>query len=164
MTRRSLAVAAVAIASGVASAAARPPKPRIEQLSWLAGCWEARSPQRTVEEHWLSPRGGTMLGTGRTVRDGRTVEYEFVLLREDNGELAYEAHPSGQPSAVFRTSAIDDAAVVFENAEHDFPQRVGYEIRGADSLLAWIDGKQNGQSRRIEFPYTRVPCAAAEPR
>ena len=100
-----------------------------------------------------------MLGTGRTVRDGKTVEYEFVVVREENGQLAYEAHPSGQPSAVFRASAVDAARVVFENPEHDFPQRVGYERRGADSVLAWIDGKQNGESRRIEFPYTRVPCS-----
>jgi Domain of unknown function (DUF6265) len=102
-----------------------------------------------------------MLGTGRTVRDGRTVEYKFVILREDNGQLAYETHPSGQPSAVFRAGAIDDDRVVFENAEHDFPQRVGYERRAGDSLLAWVDGKHNGQSRRIEFPYSRVPCATA---
>ena len=41
---------------------------RIEQVGWLTGCWEMSSPQRTIEEHWLPPRGGTMLGIGRTVQ------------------------------------------------------------------------------------------------
>ena len=58
---------------------------RIEQVGWLTGCWETSSPQRTIEEHWLPPRGGTMLGMGRTVRDGRTVEYESIVIRIENG-------------------------------------------------------------------------------
>jgi hypothetical protein len=68
----------------------------------------------------MAPRGGTMIGMGRTVRDGRTTEYELVVLKEQDGRLAYEAHPSGQPSAVFLSREITGSSVVFENAEHDF--------------------------------------------
>jgi hypothetical protein len=99
-----------------------------------------------------------MLGTGRTVRDGRTTEYEFVVLSVKDGRLAYEAHPSQQPSAVFLSTEATDARVVFENPDHDFPQRVGYERQGVDGLLAWIEGSQNGRTRRVEFPYRRVAC------
>ena len=130
----------------------------VDRLAWLSGCWEATSAQRTVEERWMAPRGGTMLGTGRTVRDGRTVEYEFIVLREQDGRLAYEAHPSGQDSAVFLSRDANGDGAVFENPQHDFPQRVGYERRGSDGLLAWVEGTRNGQVRRIEFPYTRVSC------
>lgn len=130
----------------------------VERVEWLTGCWETASPQRTIEEHWLPPRGGTMIGVGRTVREGRTTEYELVVLRPQDGRLAYEAHPSGQASAVFLSKTLTDSSVVFENAEHDFPQRVGYERRGADSLLAWIEGSKGRQTRRVEFPYRRAPC------
>jgi hypothetical protein len=99
-----------------------------------------------------------MLGTGRTVRDGRTTEYEFVVLKEQDGRLAYEAHPSQQAGAVFLSREVTEARVVFENPDHDFPQRVGYEKQGADSLLAWIEGSQNGRTRRVDFPYRRVAC------
>ena len=51
-----------------------------------------------------------------------------------------------------------DAKVVFENAAHDFPQRVGYESTGADQLLKWVEGSVNGRERRIEFAYRRVAC------
>ncbi len=127
------------------------------------------SSDRVVEEHWMSPRGGTMLALGRTTKGGALVEHEFVVLRERGDQLAYEAHPSGQPPAVFLsrpqtrqtgTSAPSVDNVVFENLEHDFPQRVGYERTGADTLLAWIEGTRNGQIRRIEFPYRRSACPA----
>ena len=105
-----------------------------------------------------------MLSMGRTVRDGKLVEYESVVLREQVGQLAYEAHPSGQPSAVFMASKVDGSTVIFENPAHDYPQRVGY-TRNGDSLLAWIDGTANGKTRRVEFPYRRVACGAStEPR
>ena len=132
--------------------------PLVERLAWLQGCWEIVSPQRTVEEQWMAPRGGIMIGMGRTVRDGRLVEYETVVIREEGNQLAYEAHPSGQAPAVFLANAVTDSMVVFENPKHDFPQKVGYQRDGADTLLAWIEGTDKGQTRRIEFPYRRAMC------
>ena len=48
--------------------------------------------------------------------------------------------------------------VVFENPQHDFPQKVGYQRTNPDTLLAWIEGSEKGQVRRIEFPYRRLAC------
>ena len=57
------------------SASASPRADGIERLAWLQGCWEMVSPQRIVEEQWMSPRGGSMLGMSRTVRGDALVEY-----------------------------------------------------------------------------------------
>lgn len=130
----------------------------IARVAWLQGCWELASPQRTVEEHWMAPRGKTMIGTGRTVRGDQLIEYELVILREQGDKLAYEAHPSGQPTAVFLSTTISETTVIFENAEHDFPQKVGYRQDRPDTLLAWIEGTSKGQPKRVEFPYARVAC------
>jgi hypothetical protein len=135
------------------------PPPRIDRVAWLQGCWSLQSGDRVVEEQWLSPRASSMLGAGRTTRGDRLIEYEFVLIRESGTQLAYEAHPSDQDSAIFMSTNIGEQSIVFENLKHDFPQRVGYERRSATTLLAWVEGPQNGQTRRIEFPYTRVACA-----
>ena len=107
----------------------------------------------------MAPRGHTMLSAGRTIQGDKLVEFESVLIREQDGVLAYESHPSGQPFAVFLSTAVEENSVVFENPRHDFPQRIGYR-RDGDSLLAWIEGPRNGQTRRVEFPYRRVACAA----
>jgi len=135
------------------------PQAMLDRVAWLHGCWQSTGSPAVVEEQWMAPRGGTMIGMGRTVRDERTIEYELVVLKEQDGRLAYEAHPSGQPSAVFLSSEITDASVVFENAQHDFPQRVGYR-RSESGLAAWIEGTAKGQMRHIDFVYARVPCAA----
>jgi hypothetical protein len=132
--------------------------PTVDGLAWLQGCWEAASPQRTVEEQWMAPRGGSMLGMSRTVRGDRLTGHELVVLRERDGRLVYQAHPSGQPAAEFPLKTFSDSIVVFEDPQHDFPQRVGYRRPVGDSLLAWIEGTANGQERRIEFRYRRAPC------
>ena len=102
-----------------------------------------------------------MIGVGRTVRGDSLFEYEFLVLRERGDRLAYEAHPSGQPSTVFLSKEITDSTVVFEDLKHDFPQRVGYRRVGADSLVGWIEGSMGGRERHIEFPYRRGRCAGS---
>ena len=130
----------------------------IRQAAWLAGCWEAVSPRRVVEEQWLAPRGNSMIGVSRTVRNDSLAGYELVVIREQDGRLAYEAHPAGQPAAVFLSRAASDSTIEFEDLMHDFPQRIGYRRIGPDSLLAWIEGRVEGRLRRIEFPYRRAKC------
>jgi hypothetical protein len=129
----------------------------VEQVEWLTGCWQYVNGDRVVEEQWMAPRGHTMISTGRTTERDRLAEYELVLIREQNGQLAYESHPSGQPSAVFLSRRVGENEVLFENLQHDFPQRIGYR-RDGNSLRAWIEGLRSGQNKRVEFPYTRVPC------
>ena len=130
----------------------------IERVAWLQGCWAVTSHQRTVEEQWMAPLGNSMIGMSRTVREGRLAAHELVILQEEDGRLTYQAYPSGQPAAVFRSVVVSDTLMLVENPEHDFPQRIGYEPVGADSLAAWIEGGTNGQTRRIEFGYRRASC------
>ena len=132
----------------------------IDRVKWLQGCWQTTRGEATIEEQWMAPRGGTMLGMGRTVRGGKIAEYELVLIKEQGAALAYEAHPSGQPSATFLSTTASDTSVVFENPKHDFPQRVGYQRDGSDGLQAWIDGEVNGKARRVDFAYRRARCEA----
>jgi hypothetical protein len=130
----------------------------IHRVAWLTGCWESSNTRRTIDEHWMAPRGGVMLGSGRTVRNDSLTEYEVIVLRQQGTQLAYHAHPSGQTPTVFLSTTITDSSVVFENLKHDFPQQVGYNRRGADSLVAWISGPRGGTTRRIEFAHKRVSC------
>jgi Domain of unknown function (DUF6265) len=143
---------ALAVAGGVTAGTAG-----IERIAWLQGCWELASTELTVEEQWMAPRGGSMIGVSRTVRGGSTLEYELAVIRERGDRLVYIAHPSGQPTAEFTEAAISEGRIVFENLEHDFPQRIGYERQGA-ALEAYIEGTKAGQQRRIAFPYRRTTC------
>lgn len=127
----------------------------LAKLAWLQGCWAASGAERGSGEQWMGPAGGTMLGMSRTVRKGRTVEYEFIRIEQGaDGKLAFVAQPSGQPQASFPLLREDGDSVVFENLAHDFPQRVIYRRAGASGLHARIEGKGKG----IDFPMSRTPC------
>lgn len=108
-------------------------------------CWEAMCPRRTVQEAWLAPAGGMLQGMGRTLRRGllaagdSVAGFEFLRIEpRAGGRWVYLAQPGGRPPTEFTANAAGDTSVTFTNLRHDFPQRVGYARRGADSLVARI--------------------------
>ena len=134
----------------------------LAKLAWLGGCWKSETAEPGSGEHWLPLAGGSLLGIGRTIKGGRTVEFEFLQIRAgEDGRITYFAQPSGQSPAAFPLLRIGDTEVVFENLEHDFPQRVAYRLEGKTRLAARIEGTMGGKARTIEFPMTRVSCDAS---
>lgn len=132
--------------------------PSLTKLAWLGGCWENRQTDRLREEQWMKPAGGSMIGMGRSVRQGKTVEYEFMQIREVEGSLVFIAKPSGQPETSFKLVTLSDTEVVFADPQHDFPQRLIYRLLPDQSLLARIEGTLNGKQRAIDFPFKRAQC------
>jgi len=151
----------VALALWVASPWVAAQTTGAQRLGWLQGCWAQITPERTVEEQWMAPRAGSLLGMSRTLRGGKLTAYESVLLRERGERFEYVVSPSGQATTTFTSTTIGETSIVFENLQHDFPQRVAYERRGA-ALQAWIEGPMNGQMKRIEYAYQRVACGGID--
>lgn len=167
-------------AAGQSGQGARAPVPTVpgNTLAWFAGCWEQRTPRRVVQETWLAPAGGAMLGVSRTLRRPSAaaatananatdvardsmIEFEFLRLFARDGRWIYAAQPSGRTPTEFVASLATDTSVTFTNLQNDFPQQITYRRRGADSLLARIEGPMNGTTRAIDFPYARVACAGS---
>lgn len=133
----------------------------IGRLSWLAGCWEQRSETRLVQELWMAPAGGSMVGTSRTVVRGASRGWEFLRIVPLAGTLTYVALPSGQAETPFAGSLISDTLAVFENPTHDFPQRIAYRRISADSIVARVSGNRGGSDRGMDIPMRRgTTCGA----
>lgn len=132
--------------------------PSVAQVGWIAGCWELSAGSRRIDEQWMAPRAGLMLGVSRTVVGDSLREYEQVALFARGGRLVYAATPARQAPAEFESIAVSDSAVIFENPAHDFPQRVIYRRHGADSLVARVEGLRGGRLRGSDYPYRRVAC------
>ncbi|MBM2841293.1 MAG: hypothetical protein HW412_1821 [Bacteroidetes bacterium] len=131
----------------------------IDGLSWMAGCWVGGGEKRVSEEQWMKPGGKSMLGMSRSVSNGKTVEYEFLRLHEEeNGDIFYTANPSGQEQASFKLVKLEGTKAVFENPEHDFPQRIIYMLEDDGSLKARIEGKSKGKERGVDFPMKKTKC------
>ena len=149
-----LAITALALSAPVAAQ-----DQQVAALAWLAGCWAADPGDAGSVEQWLPPAGGTMLGVGRTVKNGKTVAHEFMQIRTDaQGRLVFIALPSGQREASFVATSVTDGSVTFENPQHDFPQRIRYAAAPGDRLAARIEGMRNGALRGVDFPMKRVAC------
>ena len=145
----------VLLASLTAQAQAQP----IERIGWLACCWGSEKGETGSGEQWLPHAGGTMFGIGRTVKGGKTVEYEFLQLRaNEQGKLLYTALPSNQKQTTFTEKSFANNEIVFENLQHDFPHRIIYRLESPQKLIARIEGLRTGQPRGIDFPLQRVAC------
>ena len=159
--RLALALATMSVVAGppaMHGQGARGTPATVTQVGWLAGCWERVAGTRRIEEQWMAPRGGLMLGMSRTVIGDTLREYEQVALFEREGRLVYAATPARQAPGEFSSIAVSDSAVIFENPSHDFPQRVMYRRRGADSLIARVEGMRDGRLRGSDYPYRRTTC------
>lgn len=140
-------------------AQAQTPKPTVDDFAWLSGCWESNRNGREINEQWMKPAGQTMLGMARTVAKGKTVEYEFTQIRQDNdGAIFYVAKPSGQSEASFKLIKYENREATFENLDHDFPQRIIYRLEVNNSLFARVEGTSNGKTRGFSYSMNRGQC------
>lgn len=122
---------------------------------WLSGSWRVESGRGRVEEHWTAGDGGIMVGMGKSVSAKGKASFEFLRIAEVDGKLAYLAMPGARPATTFPLKSIDASRVVFENLQHDFPQRISY-WRAGTKLCASTEGTIGGKVEREEWCFTRV--------
>lgn len=81
-------------------------------------------------------------------------EFEFLRIIERDGSLVYIAQPGGGEAVEFSLVAVKSESnaqeVTFENAEHDFPQRIRYTLDG-DALTAEVSDLAGSKSMRFAF-------------
>lgn len=146
------------ISASKLDAQAAAPKFDLTAAKWLGGCWEMRMGPSITQEFWMAPSGGAMLGVSRSVVRDTVRQWEHLILGPTRAGLAYTAKPSGQAETAFAATVISDTLLVFENPAHDFPQRILYRRRGADSVIARIEGPRGGQMRGMDLPFARIAC------
>ncbi|HVQ37222.1 MAG TPA: DUF6265 family protein [Pyrinomonadaceae bacterium] len=129
------------------------PATTIAELGWISGDWQtAAGGQVRIEEHWTAPAAGTMMGVGRTIAGGKTVEFEYLRIEQRGEEIFYVASPKGRcPATDFKLTKLAAQEATFENPEHDFPKRVIYRKNSDGSLTANIDGGAGTKS--MSFAY-----------
>lgn len=153
------AAMAALLCTGAAAARAAEDAPSPEQqlagLAWMSGAWSATVGGAEVEEHWLAPRGGLMVGVGRTVGAGRT-SFEFLRIEATAAGVAYLASPGGAAPTAFALVESGGERAVFANPDHDFPQRILYWKEGADTLCARVEGTVAGEVEGEQWCWNRV--------
>lgn len=86
-----------------------------------------------------------------------TVLFETVELVLRNDSAFYVVHAADNALPIsFASVELKEGLMAFENPKHDFPQRIRYEKRGADSLYAEVSGPYEGQEARQAFPMKKI--------
>ncbi|MBI2619445.1 MAG: hypothetical protein HYW57_05135 [Ignavibacteriales bacterium] len=134
--------------------------PDLTSFRWLAGCWQDVTEERVVEEQWMGPRGGSMVGAGRSVGKGKMPFVEFLEIRSLDSGVYYIARPGGGRPVPFKLVSSSDRELVFENPAHDFPQRILYQRTSAEGMKARVEGMVNGKIMGQDFNFRRGSCAS----
>jgi len=128
----------------------------LSDLAWLAGGCQGTMGKAQIEEHWIQPAGGTMLGVSKTVAGGRTVSFEFLRIESRPDGPVYVAQPQGRPPVEFKLTQRSENRAVFENLQHDNPKIIRYSREADGSLRAEIEGDEKGKHQKMEFRFQPV--------
>jgi Domain of unknown function (DUF6265) len=139
----------------------------IESLGWLEGCWRGTVNQREFREYWLPLRGGMIVGAGHMVMQDKTQDFEYMRIEARSDGVYYIVASSGKPEGSFKLATITEdgngSEFTFVKGADEFPQRIVYH-RGAEGwLYASIEGKANGEERKVTYPMHRIGCESGEP-
>lgn len=128
-------------------------------LNFLDGSWTMQTSKGKIIERWIKNADKTLKGESYRVNTkGDSVLMETLVIKKVGNDVFYCSTVNGQndgKEVCFKLISSENKTYVFENSVHDFPQRIVYQNQGKDSLLAWIEGTKNGQTRKSEFKYKR---------
>lgn len=130
----------------------------INRAAWLIGAWENKSARGILYESWVRRDDSTFAGKSYFLKEKDTVILETVYIGQRHADLFYIPTVKGQNNeqpVTFTLTSSSDTQLVFENAAHDFPQKITYTRISSDSLLAEISGIVKGQSKSQRFPMRR---------
>ncbi|MDQ1351293.1 MAG: hypothetical protein QG657_1595 [Acidobacteriota bacterium] len=132
----------------------------LKDFNWLVGQWQGQVNEATYYESWIQSRQDTLEGSASMVdRSGKTTFSEKLRLEKIGSHIVYIASVNNQPPVLFTligvTRELNRPRWVFENREHDFPQRIIYTREASDSLTAAVEGLQNGKEEKEEFHLKR---------
>ncbi len=128
---------------------------RTKGFEWLVGTWENQTKEGTLTETWNKLNDSTFSGNSYFVSGTDTSFSESISLVQRNGVLLYIPAVKNQNDGLgisFRLITMNEKELIFENAEHDYPQRISYHHVSNDSLIAEISGNKGGELKSEQFP------------
>ena len=131
----------------------------MDAIEFMVGCWaEQPNGDSGLREMYAPPAPNLMTGLSQFWREGRVVDFEFHRIDASPDGPVLTPHPRGVASVQFEPAEIGADRIVWQNLEHDFPQRISYTRVGADTLVARIEGGEGGEARALEWRMARAIC------
>lgn len=128
-------------------------------LHGLAGLWKMETPRGALYEEWQVKDDNQLSGRSYKIKNNDTLVLENVTISLQGDGIFYipVVHNQNNEQPVpFKLISSSNNRYVFENKEHDYPQRVIYEVGSNTDLRARIEGLNKGKEMGTDFNYTRV--------
>lgn len=125
-------------------------------LQWIVGSWHIDMNDMQMTEIWTKQNDTIFLGHSYIVNQkSDTIFNERVTLFHTPSKTVYSVKVANEPKIDFILGEIKKDTLIFENKEHDFPQRIMYAHIHQDSMFARIDGTKNGKYLYENFLFYR---------
>ena len=132
-------------------------KNKFERFNWLIGQWEGIQGAGIYHEEWKNVSESELKGKAYMIKKGEIVNVEILNIHLNETGIFYTADVSHNPSPVsFKLTNLSDNSFVFENPEHDFPQKISYENKDNQFLFATVEAVKNGKIKKIEYNLKRI--------
>lgn len=129
----------------------------VSDFIWLEGKWTGTAEGMVFYEEWKPLQGNLLDGKGGAIENMDTVFSEKIKIEQRGEDVFYTANVAENSVPVdFKFTGYKNDSIVFENHQHDFPQRVVYFRLPDNKLYACIDGLNAGKYKRVEFSYEKT--------
>jgi hypothetical protein len=124
-----------------------------KKLDWLIGTWERTNvkPGRAAHERWEKISENELLGYGASLQGKDTVFMEKLRIVTKQDSIVYVADvPENKKPVYFRLTEITNSGFICENAKHDFPKKISYQLEGKK-----LKARTSGDGKAIDFLFER---------
>ena len=125
-------------------------------LNLFPGKWKMDIENTEIFEEWEMLSEAELVAKSYSIKNEEQIINENLYLKKFAGQWAYVAIPRDQNITLFALIEHTPKKFVFENKEHDFPQRIIYEFHKDGKLTVAIEGDVNGELKRREFSFILV--------
>lgn len=125
----------------------------------LCGKWMDVNKDNAFNEEWSRENDKLIVGKGYVLSENDTVFIEKLSIEIDENSVVYAAEVSNQNKDMkvpFAAVKQTKNKVVFENVQHDFPQRIIYNLKSDKELRVAIEGYENGVYRKLKFDFLKA--------
>ncbi|HMQ70701.1 MAG TPA: DUF6265 family protein [Ignavibacteria bacterium] len=130
---------------------------KIKIFEWLKGQWEGIMGSGLYHEEWYSDDENNLTGRAYLIKSGEITNNEILKIHLTGNDVFYTADVSHNPDPVsFKLTEFSDRIFVFENPEHDFPQKIKYEIISENNFIASVEAVNEGKTRKLVYDLKRI--------
>jgi hypothetical protein len=155
----SLTLALVTTACGCRAAETPKAHTPLKQVEFMLGCWRGTGSDGDDIEERYSVSARSIVGETSFLHQDKVVQRETTVINVLDGRVVMVPTVDGRSSVSFTLKPMaEERRAIFENATHDFPQRILYSSSSDGGLIARVEGNEKGQVKSLEWKMRHIPC------